>query len=277
MPTAAELDLAMRAQAPLEEMPRAVPTRADENRAVVPMTRSEAFYAMIERAARDPSVDVAKMERLFEMQEKQRARDAEMAFNAAMTEAQMEMRPIAADAANSQTRSKYASYLALDKALRPIYTKHGFALSFDTGDTPLPDHVRVLCYASHNNGHSRTYKIDMPADGKGAKGGDVMTKTHAVGSAATYGQRYLLKGIFNIAVGEDDDGNSADGNDPITNDEVDKIKELLKRDDMDVEKFCSFMRVEYIGQIKQSDYRKAITAINEASLAKAAKKKAAAK
>ena len=49
----------------------------------------------------------------------------------------------------------------------------------------------------------------MPADGKGAKGGDVMTKTHATGSAMTYGQRYLVKMIFNIAVGADDDGRAA--------------------------------------------------------------------
>ena len=69
--------------------------------------------------------------------------------------------------------------------------------------------VRVLCYVSRG-GHTRTYQIDMPADGKGAKGGDVMTKTHATGAAASYGMRYLLKMIFNVAVGEsDDDGNAA--------------------------------------------------------------------
>ena len=49
----------------------------------------------------------------------------------------------------------------------------------------------------------------MPADGKGAKGGEVMTKTHAMGAATAYGMRYLLKMIWNVAVGEDDtDGNS---------------------------------------------------------------------
>jgi hypothetical protein len=68
--------------------------------------------------------------------------------------------------------------------------------------------MRVLCHVSHSAGHERTYQIDMPADGKGAKGGDVMTKTHAAGAAASYGMRYLLKMIFNLAVGEDDtDGN----------------------------------------------------------------------
>jgi hypothetical protein len=51
----------------------------------------------------------------------------------------------------------------------------------------------------------------MPADGKGARGNDVMTKTHAAGSAMSYGMRYLLKLIFNVAVGVDldDDGNGA--------------------------------------------------------------------
>src|SRR4029079_17827861 len=71
-----------------------------------------------------------------------------------------------------------------------------------------PQWVRVLCYVTHNAGHSRTYHVDMPADGKGAKGGDVMTLTHASGAALSYGMRYLLKMVWNIAVGEDDrDGN----------------------------------------------------------------------
>jgi hypothetical protein len=35
----------------------------------------------------------------------------------------------------------------------------------------------------------------------------VMTRTHATGSAYSYGKRYLLSGIFNLAVDDDDDGN----------------------------------------------------------------------
>jgi hypothetical protein len=49
----------------------------------------------------------------------------------------------------------------------------------------------------------------MPIDTKGARGGDVMTRTHATGSAYTYGKRYLLIGMFNLAIGDDDDGNTA--------------------------------------------------------------------
>jgi len=157
------------------------------------------------------AIDV--IERLAALQEKSLAMQAELNFNEAMTRVQSEIRMVAPDLDNSQTKSKYASYGAIDKVVRPVYVKHGFSLSFDTDDSPLPDHVRAVCYVS-NAGHTRKYKIDMPADGKGAKGGDVMTKTHATGAAMSYGMRYLLKYIFNVAVGIDDnDGNDASNGD----------------------------------------------------------------
>ena len=168
------------------------------------------ILVIVERLSRDPNSSVDKIERLMALWERGQAKRAEQAFNAAMSAAQKAMRTIGADATNPQTRSRYASYEAIDRAIRPVYTGHGFGLSFDTGHDAPPDYVRVLCYVTHVDGHARTYHADMPADGKGAKGGDVMTKTHAVGSAMSYGMRYLLKMIFNVAVGdEDDDGNRA--------------------------------------------------------------------
>lgn len=167
------------------------------------------LLSVIARAAADPTIDLDKMDRLLAMQERIMAKGAEQSFNAALSAAQAKMKPIAADAVNPQTRSKYASYAKLDSALRPIYTDHGFALSFNTGDNAPPEHVRVICYVSHIGGHSKSYHVDMPTDGKGAKGNAVMTATHAVGAGMSYGMRYLLKMIFNVAVGEDDN----DGND----------------------------------------------------------------
>ena len=169
---------------------------------------------VIAEAASNPAIDVDKMERLWAMHEKLKNRADEEAFNAAMSRAQSEMGRVSADAANQQTRSTYATYAALDKAIRPVYTRHGFSISFNEGEGAPEGHARILAYVSCG-GHTRTYKLDMPNDGKGAKGGDVMTKTHATGSAHTYGRRYLLKDIFNIAIGEnDDDGNGGGDDEP---------------------------------------------------------------
>lgn len=166
--------------------------------------------------SRDAAIDV--IERLAALSKEERDREAEIQFNLAMNRAQSELRRIAPDLNNPQTHSKYASYAALDRVVRPIYVQNGFSLSFNTEDTDKPEVVKVLCYVSHAGGHTRTYRTAMPADGKGAKGNDVMTKTHATGSAMQYGMRYLLKFIFNIAIGTDDDGNGA--SDPMAEDIV---------------------------------------------------------
>lgn len=168
---------------------------------------------VISRAASDPSTDVDKLERLLGVYERITVRQSEVAFNDAMNRAQAAIGPVVARARNKQTQSNYATYASLDKAVRPIYTKNGFSLSFNTEAAP-ENHVRVTCRVAHSGGHSQAYQVDMPADGKGAKGGDVMTKTHAAGAAMSYGQRYLLKLIFNLAVASDHDGNDASAQRP---------------------------------------------------------------
>lgn len=223
-----------------------------------PASETAALMQGIVMAARDPATDINKMERLMAMHERIVARNAESQFNEAMTGAQADMGPISADAVNPQTHSKYATYAKLDRRLRPIYTKHGFALSFDEGVTTKPEYVRVLCYVSHNAGHTRTYTRDMPADGKGAKGGDVMTKTHAAGAAMSYGMRYLLKGIFNVAVGEDDnDGNG----EPVSNEQIAALEALLKKVGANKINFLGWARVNSLAEILACNFDACVEAI----------------
>jgi hypothetical protein len=227
-------------------------------------SETNAVISMIERASRDPSVDLDKMERLMRMRKEMLAEEAERAFNLAMKDAQKEMRPIGADALNPQTKSKYATYAKLDSVLRPIYTAHGFSLSFDEADSPKPEHIRVLCYVSHEGGHTRTYRKDMPADGKGAKGGDVMTKTHATGAAASYGARYLLKGIFNIAVGEEDkDGNKPADVETISEDQVMQLRDLIEAVGADEGRFKTFIKVEHLSDILASKFDAAVKLLKQ--------------
>ncbi len=216
-----------------------------------------AIMQAIQSAAANPDVDIDKMERLWDMHKQLVDSQNEAAFNNAMTEAQSEMRRVAADARNPQTHSEYASYAAIDKALRPIYTKHRFALSFDTGEGAPDEYVRVVCNVSHGGGHSKSYHIDMPADGKGAKGGDVMTKTHAVGAGMSYGMRYLLKMIFNVAIGDDDN----DGNEDIefiTEDQAANIDVLIEEVGAEKSRFLNWCKSPSIDEIAVSKYARCV-------------------
>ncbi len=256
-------------------MSTAIAERAETQVPATQPSESAAILSLIERMAADPSIDLDRVERVIAMRESLERKLGEKDFNAAMALAQAEMGPVSVNATNPQTRSRYATYDQLDRALRPIYTKHGFALSFDEQDSPKPEHIRIVCIVSHSAGFARTYHRDMPADGKGAKGGDVMTKTHAIGAAASYGMRYLLRGIFNVATGEGD----TDGNQPgdlITQDQADKLSDLI---DVAVEetkstrpvyekRFLAYMKAEKISDIAAKDYDRALASINSTRPAK---------
>ncbi|HEV2521064.1 MAG TPA: ERF family protein [Candidatus Acidoferrales bacterium] len=170
--------------------------------------------ALMEMAVRS-GAGIEVIERLKALYDQERDKREEAEFNAAMNRVQAALVPIAPDLNNPQTKSKYASYAAIDKVLRPIYSREGFSLSFNTEESKFPEHIRVVCFVSHSGGYTRRYQVDMPADGKGAKGGDVMTKTHATGSAMSYGKRYLANFVFNLAIGGDDDGNAAAAWEPL--------------------------------------------------------------
>lgn len=239
----------------------------DEVPASAPVSEAGAVLQIIERAARDPSVDIGKMRELLAMRKDMMAFEAERAYDAAMTTAQIEMRPVAVDANNKQTNSRYATFGALDGALRPIYTRHGFSLSFGTGEGGPADHVRITCRIAHNAGHRETAHLDMPADGKGAKGGDVMTKTHATGAAITYGRRYLLGMIFNIAVTQDDDGNGASsGATTITPEQYRELQALIEKTGRTEDDLLSYLKLppdHDVHTLTADQYKKAKFGMNE--------------
>lgn len=175
-----------------------------------PEAIQDAWISMIERAAKDPSVDLVKLERFLELRAQENARFAAQQYRAAMSACQATMQPIRTDAINTHANNaKYATLAAVDAVARPIYTAHGFALSFDTDDCVKENHVRVVCRVHHAAGHAESFHLDMPCDGKGAKGNSVMTTTHAVASAISYARRYLLSMVFSLCIEKDDDGNAA--------------------------------------------------------------------
>jgi ERF superfamily len=223
----------------------------------VALVADDGFLQMIERASRDPTVDVAKFKELMAMRTEHEDRQASRMFDLGMNEAQAQMKAVAADAKNPATNSKYATYPALDAVLRPIYTTHGFSLSFNTAKCDIPDAILVTCRVS-KGGHSRDYEIPMPADGKGARGADVMTKTHATGSAVSYGMRYLLKMIFNIAVDSDDDGNKASAdNSTISAKQIEAIRKLIVESGADIKRFCDYAKVERVEDIPARHFKAA--------------------
>ena len=252
-----------------------VPMHPTSAPAVAPTGAGSLMTALI-AAANNPECNPEKMLAMHALFKEIRADESERLFNDAMVAAQTEMRRIGTDSYNDNTKSRYASYPTIDRAVRPIYTKHGFALSFGTEAGAPELFVRMVCYVTCH-GHTRKYLIDMPADGKGAKGGDVMTRTHATGSATTYGRRYLLTMIFNLAIGQDDDGNAAGRqfkdapaeDDPlITDKQVDEIRKLLADTQTNELLFLKRIRLESLTEISTKNFERAKKVIRDNAAAR---------
>lgn len=177
-----------------------------------PVSQTESsLLAVIERAARDPSVDIDKMERLLAMQERVQERMAKQAF----TEAKIAMRPelpeitmkgmirIEKNGVVTQ-ETPFARFEDIHEAVMPILTAHGFDLAFRNGLSP-DGKVRVTTILSHIGGHTEETVFDLPHDSSGSK-----NSVQAVGSSTSYGKRYGVLSALNIKVcGEDDDGQAA--------------------------------------------------------------------
>jgi len=170
----------------------------------------------------ESKADVETLERLFALKERNDANEARAAFFQAMQRVQAEATPIVKDAKNAQTGSMYARLETIARALAPLYTSHGFSLSYGTADSPLDGYIRVTCQCMHVGGHSEPYHFDLPVDDIGIKGNANKTRIHGSGSTISYGRRYLVLMIFNVVMaGEDDDGQEADNT-------LDKLNRLLE-------------------------------------------------
>lgn len=167
---------------------------------------TDPFVQMVERLATNVDVDADKLEKLVDVQLRVMAENARSEFNRALSEVQRNLPAVARDAANDQTRSRYARHETIAAAIKPIYTTKGFSTSFSQADGP-EGYVRVKGTLRHVAGHDEQYFVDLPLDDKGMKGQTNKTQLHATGSTLTYGRRYLTCLMFDVAVGDDTDGN----------------------------------------------------------------------
>lgn len=163
--------------------------------------------SMFERLAMDPTVDVAKLEKLIEMQERIMRHNARAAFNAAFARMQPDIPEIDEKGkivAKGSVRSTYAKLEDIHAAIKPILAKHGFAVRHRT-EWPRDGVIRVVGILSHEQGHAEESVFEAPMDRS-----EYRTDIQSMGSTVSYGRRYTTLDLLNIATrAQDNDGATA--------------------------------------------------------------------
>jgi hypothetical protein len=162
-------------------------------------------------------IEPEKLGRLLDLQERWEANKAKQAYFEAMTECQAALPKVIRDKENMHTKAWYATLETVNISVMPVFTAHGFSISFNEIDCPVPESIKLLATVRHRDGHSEEFTAIIPLDSAGAKGGINKTATQAKGSTIAYGRRYLMLMIGNITVcDEDKDGN---GEEPLLTEE----------------------------------------------------------
>ena len=224
---------------------------------------------MIIVAAQDKNTDAAKIRELYNIKRDIEADEARAAFYRAMKDCQAEMKPIVRNAVNEQTHSKYAKLEQIDKAIKPVYQKYGFAIMWNSpmmeGDGKK---VNVSCKVIHTSGHAEPFTLPGPLDLTGMKGTPNKTEMHALGSSLSYLKRYLKMFIFDLQVtDEDDDAQSLDW---ITEDQYLTIMTMLsdcgyRPGTQEMAGFLLFASADEVKHIHKAHYEKVIMGLRQKS------------
>ena len=221
---------------------------------------------MVGRAvASGASIEV--VEKLMALHERWEANQGRKAFDEAMAAAKAEIpvifksREVDFTSTKGRTHYRYEDLAEIAKTINPILGKHGLSYRFRT-TSPANEPVTVTCIVSHRQGYSEENTLSAGRDESGNK-----NSIQAIGSTLTYLQRMTLKAALGLAASADDDGKAAEAVETITDEQVNALRDLIEEVGADLPKFVAYLRVESLADLRQSDFKRAVAAL-EAKRAK---------
>jgi hypothetical protein len=217
--------------------------------------------AMLSQAV-ERGADVAVLEKLMALHERWEANQARKAFDMAIAAAKGEIPPIVRNrevdftSQKGRTNYRYEDLAEIARIVDPILRKHG--LSYRHRSAQTGNRLTVTCILSHEGGYSEDTTLEVAEDHSGNK-----NPIQAVGSAATYLMRYTLKLALGLSVTNDDDGGATAGNGYITDEQADKIRDLLTRTNANIDAFLAMLKVECIPDIPAARFDYSVGKLNQ--------------
>jgi hypothetical protein len=214
---------------------------------------------MLDRAVQSGAT-TETLEKLLSLQERWEKNEARKAFDEAMSLAKAEIpvifknREVDFTSQKGRTNYRHEDLAGIARTVDPILAKHGLSYRYRTTSEPNAP-VTVTIILSHRLGHSEETTLSAGRDETGNKNG-----IQAIGSTVTYLQRYTLKAALGLAASTDDDAKAADL-DPLTTEQIETLRSLIVEVGADIPKFCRYMKVEKIENIRSKDFDRAVAAL----------------
>lgn len=216
------------------------------------------LLTIIQQAANQPDLDVAKMQQLMELKrEWDRDRAAE-AYAAAISEFQRKCPQIhKGRKPMSGPAYTYASYDDVMAVAAPILAECGIAVTFSTEQ--VDKSIRMNCrlrVGTHVEDHAFTVPIpDMRVN-----------ETQKFGAALSYAKRYALQGALNIVVTDEDTDAANLHAKTITGEQVDALSNEIDRRQADPNRFLAAFGIEALCDMPANRFDEAMTQLKKKPL-----------
>ena len=217
----------------------------------------DAMIMLVERLMRDPNIDPERIERILDIRAKEEKRTAERAFNEAISAAKGEIPPIVKNrtvdfnSAKGRTTYKHEDLGEIARVVDPILKAHGLSYRFRSQQNGAK--LTLTCVVSHSMGHFEENTLEAGEDHSGNK-----NSIQAIGSTATYLQRYTLKLALGLAASNDTDGNiPGPAQTAISEVQYKELAALITETGTDLDKFLAFGNVESLSDITTANFASA--------------------
>lgn len=217
-------------------------------------------------AALDRGADLSILEKLMDLQERHERNQARKAFDAAMADARAEFpiikknRTVDFTSQKGRTNYVYEDLASVAEAVNPVLGRHGLYYRFRTTAVP-GEPVTVTCIVSHRLGYYEENTLCAGRDESGNK-----NAIQSIGSTLTCLQRMTLKAALGLAAAADDDGKASTSkpeDELISEAERVQIIDKIEETGADIERFCRYLRVDAIADLRKSRFADAMAALNQ--------------
>ena len=208
--------------------------------------------SIIERAAKDSSIDVDKMDRLLGMAERMEARRAEKEFNGAFVSLQTRMSKVKATRAvpndDGTVRYTYAPLEAIMDQMRPEAEQLGFAMSFSEAPS-VEGKITAVFILRHVGGHKESFPYTVRI----GQGPPKTSDSQKDGSAHMYARRGAVCAALNVIVtGMDADARNEGG--VVSKEQADDLRRRVRETASDEAAFLKFSGAKTFEEISTSKF-----------------------
>ena len=205
--------------------------------------------------------NLEQIEKLMLLQEKWEANEARKAYHVAMAQFKTEAIEILKDAkvdyatkTGGRVKYNHASLANVISTVTPLLSKYGLSISWKPLQTS--GNITITTMVTHSLGHREEFPLTGPADDSGGK-----NSLQAIGSTASYLERYGTLAALGLATGgQDDDGQAAEI-EYIDDKMKHEILDLMAEGNVDSVKFFAYLKIDELAKMPKADFAKAKLAL----------------